>query len=165
MKKTLIALWVATTTCVCFAELSKKELIMLKVLEVGELKTTIKKIYKKVQADDTKMPSTHIVMLARDLNIYCIHPFVEADTAYSRKWFVSVKKALDELADARAKQEAARVVRNTTLYKKGAMQYNQDLRKLIQLLKHPVKVEKTRLKSLRKEARLKRRALERKLNE
>ena len=165
MRKLLCVIACLMFTLYAFAELSQKEKLMLRVMDVGELKATIKKIYKKVQKDDTQIPSTHILLLAKDIQVYCIHPFAEADTGYARKWFLSINTTLKKLSDDRSKQEMARIVKNVTSYRQATKEYDSDLNHLLQLLKHPVKVDKSRLKSLRKKAYRTRRALERKLNQ
>lgn len=165
LNKMIIMTCVALFSLTSYAALTEKEKMILHVLDPGELKAKIKKIYKGVQKTDTEMPSTHIVMFANNLKIYLKHPYSESDTGFSKKWFKSIYDSLTRMAKARSSQGMARTARNAKAYRVYAAEYAKEKNILVNLFKHPKKADKDKVKSLRKEARRVRRALERKADE
>ena len=165
LNKITVIVFVCLFSMNSFADLTEKEKMILRVLTPGDLKAQIKKIYKGIQKVDTQMPSTHIAMFANSLKIYLDHPYSEADTGFSKKWLKSIYDSLMRMVKARSSQSLARTVRNAKSYRIYALEYAKEQNKLVNLFKHPKKVDKKRLKSLRRQAYRVRRELERKLKQ
>lgn len=147
---------------VVFGKITEKDRLAIRELSREDLIVLLKKTNKDLENQKDEIVPTKVQMTALNLRIYCIHPFVEADTGYRRKWFQNIQSVIKQMSELKLKQKVARKTKNKKDFLQCASSYEKLLNTYSKLIKKPQKVDRKELIRLRKEARKKRKALEEK---
>jgi hypothetical protein len=167
MKKITVLIAFLMVVGTLFAKLTDKEMILLRVLDIDQYQASLKKfqkLYKEEQS--SKAPEAiKFLDLCSKVKIYTAHPFVEADTGVSKKWFKAVYSTLDSIASGMKHAQIYARVKNIKDFKKEQIEIQKNYQKFLKLAKKPAKAKKGDLKSLRKKADRVRNELQKKYDE
>lgn len=162
--KRIIIVALMLISVIGYSKISERDMMSLQELDKQTFKKDMKKIHKELINQKSEIVPTMMRAICSEFDKYNKHPFVDSDLGYEKKWFNSLKKLLVNMSKVKKTQKLAKTTRNIEVYKKSASLYAKDLKTFDRILSKPQKVDKTRLKSLRKEARRKRRELEKRLD-
>ena len=142
--------------------LTEKEWMALREISKEEIKNTFKAFLKesanqKFPAPTALAPKTHAVEL------FCKHPFIEADTGFQLKWLEKVHEGMKVLIKIQSVKRMCKISGNKKVYAEQDAKFDAVRTKLEQLMKHPAKVPPKRLQALRKRALTIREAIKKKL--
>lgn len=148
-----------------WAKVTEKEMLALQYTELESVKLTLKKLQKNlIEQQENKAPSgTMIASYANDFKTYCDRPFVVADTGIKKKWFNSVHGILVKLSQIKSDQRLCLLSKNKKNYVLLGKDFNKGMNIFKTTIQKPEKVDKKTLARLRKEARKKRKEIEKKL--
>lgn len=149
-----------------YCSLTEKESLMLTVLDRETLKSSLAKLNNELaqQLLDRSTNPSIILAYAKGLRIYLDHPFVEADLGFQKKWYQNMYQLVEAIAATRSDQNLASMSKNITRFNQLDAVFRKQLDDFAALSSNPVRVEKGRLMTLRKEAREKRNEIEKKLD-
>lgn len=106
---------------------------------------SIKEIVKDGNHENGKIipvHSTQIYGFTKTFEYFANFAEIEKVTGYSRDWFVTLKKALLEMYEPRAKMETATLNNNEKIVAENQIVYEKASKKFLDLLDHPQKAQK-----------------------
>ena len=160
-----LALALTAIPCQANSKLSEKETLALIKLETSELKRVLSEINKKLneQLEEKDATPEKIMREMIPIKFFLDHPFVEADTGFSQKWYKAMEGAINSMIETKNKQRMAWLNRNGPDFAKYDKVFEKQVTDFAELSSKPVRVEKERLAILRKDARSRRAEIEKKL--
>jgi hypothetical protein len=148
------------------AKLSEKERMLLTVLDIDQFTAELNKFKKEFKNQvESDAPEALPLMVIRDkIKIYSQHPFVEADTGVSSKWFKSVFGKLDQVTEQLRKVQISKEIKDPKGYVVFSKECKKSYGSLLEGAKKPIKASKGQVKSLRKKAYRVRKELQKKFD-
>lgn len=151
------------TSALCYGKVTEKEKLALRELTKEEISLLLKKTNKELENQKEDIVPGKVSLIADSLKNYYEHPFVEADTGFKRKWYKSMYDLIEKMATIKSKQETAKKLKNRKVYSQCKKAYSGYLSSFYNIAKKPKKVDRKELVRLRREARRKRKEIEKKM--
>lgn len=88
-----------------------------------------------------KTYSTRLSIFSLELDHFCKYPDIELETGVYRKWYILVKKAVDEIAKAKSTERIALLIKDTKVSEQAVAAYKKGISDYRTVLKNKPKFE------------------------
>ena len=113
-------------------------------LEAYDVEKTIDEFKQKLKAElkGDKIATTVIGTYAYKFKLYSMHPKIEEETEVYKSWYVNVSKCLSMMSKSKANFYSAKASKDMDKMQQCILNYKKALKKCINLIKNPKKIEK-----------------------